>query len=108
MSKVTQNSVLTTLTGVVCLLLIVTLRTAPENDSRSAASRGCQWLASQQQSNGAISFRGRILHPNVWESANALIALMKFYPKQYRDVLTKGVAFLDANWADSGGPPESA
>src|SRR5437763_3486389 len=108
MSKVTQNSVLTTLTGAVCLLLIVTLRAAPENDSRSAASRGCQRLASLQQPNGAISFRGRILNPNVCETANALIALMKFDPKQYQDVITKGFAFLDANWVDTGGLPESA
>lgn len=108
MSKVLQKPVVATSTAIICLLLIVTLRAAPENDSRAAASRACQWLASQQQPNGAIAFRGRILNPNVWETANALIALIKFDPKQYQDIITKGFAFLDASWVDTGGLPESA
>ncbi len=70
-------------------------------------SRGCRWLASQQQPNGSIALHGTILNPNVWETANALIALMRCDPAAYRAAIAKGFEFLDANWIDTGGLPES-
>jgi squalene cyclase len=91
-----------------CVLLIGDFRAALADDRQSAASRACRWLASQQQPDGAIALRGRILNPNMWETANALIALIHFDAKNYQDVIAKGFAFLDANWVDSGGLPESA
>lgn len=89
-----------------CLILALSGATrAP--DRQAAAARGCRWLASQQQPNGAIGLRGRILNPVVWETANALIALMRCDPRGYRAVIAKGFEFLDANWIESGGLPES-
>ena len=76
-------------------------------DRQAAAARGCRWLASQQQPNGAIGLRGRILNPVVWETANALIALMRCDARGYRAVVAKGFEFLDANWIETGGLPES-
>jgi hypothetical protein len=76
-------------------------------DPTAAMSRACRWLASQQQPSGAIALGGRVLNPNVWETANALIALMRCDPSTYRTVIAKGFAFLDANWIDKGGLPES-
>lgn len=78
------------------------------DDRQSAASRACQWLASQQQPDGAIALHGTILNPNVWETTNAVIALMKCDAKRYQDVIAKGFEFLDANWIESGGLPESS
>jgi len=92
---------------VFCLLLIGGVGATLADDRQSAASRACHWLASQQQPDGAIALRGRILNPNVWETANALIALIDFDAKAYQDVIAKGFAFLDANWIESGGLPES-
>ena len=88
-------------------LLLVTLAAAPAPDSRAAASRACRWLASQQRSNGAIALYGKFLDPNVWETANALIALLRCDPVAHRTVIAKGFAFLDANWIEAGGLPES-
>ncbi|HMH49185.1 MAG TPA: prenyltransferase/squalene oxidase repeat-containing protein [Candidatus Acidoferrum sp.] len=76
-------------------------------DWPTATSRGCRWLAAQQQPSGAIALRGRVLNPSVWETANALIALMRCDAKAYREVIAKGFAFLDANWIETGGLPES-
>jgi hypothetical protein len=76
-------------------------------DPKAATSRACRWLASQQQTNGAIAFRGRLLNPNVWETANALIALMRCDSWAYRAVIARGFEFLDANWMEAGGLPES-
>ena len=76
-------------------------------DHQAAAARACRWLASQQQDNGAIGLRGRILNPVVWETANALIALMRCDARGYRAPIAKGFAFLDANWIEAGGLPES-
>jgi Squalene-hopene cyclase C-terminal domain/Prenyltransferase and squalene oxidase repeat len=76
-------------------------------DRPAAMSRACRWLASQQQPSGAIALRGRILNPNVWETANALIALMRCDATGYRAVIAEGFRFLDANWMETGGLPES-
>src|SRR5260370_5608153 len=75
-------------------------------DPAAAMSRACRCLASQQQPSGAIALGGRVLNPNVWETANALIALMRCDPSTYRAVIAKGFAFLDANWINKGGLPE--
>ena len=89
-----------------CLILAVSGATrAP--DRQAAAARACRWLASQQQPNGAIGLRGRLLNPVVWETANALIALMRCDARGYRAVIAKGFEFLDANWIEAGGLPES-
>jgi len=76
-------------------------------DRQAATARACRWLASQQQANGAIAFRGRLLNPNVWETANALVALIRCDATAYRKVIAKGFEFLDANWMEAGGLPES-
>ena len=76
-------------------------------DREAATSRACRWLASQQQPNGAIALHGRMLNPNVWETANALIALVRCGTTAYRGVIAKGFEFLDANWIEAGGLPES-
>jgi squalene cyclase len=73
----------------------------------AARTRACQWLASQQQPDGAIALRGKTLNPNVWETANALIALLRCDASGYRAVIDKGFQFLDANWIEAGGLPES-
>jgi squalene cyclase len=73
----------------------------------AAMTRACVWLASQQQPDGAIALRGRILNPNVWETANALIALLRCDARSHRQVIDKGFTFLDANWIEAGGLPES-
>lgn len=89
-------------------LLLVTVAARPAaDDPKGAASRACRWLAAQQQPNGAIALRGRALNPNVWETANALVALLRCDAQAHRAVLAKGFAFLDANWIETGGLPES-
>jgi hypothetical protein len=90
-----------------CLLLASCAAAQPPDPRLAATSRACQWLASQQQPNGAISLRGQILNPNVWETANTLIALMRCDASAYRAVIAKGFEFLDANWIERGGLPES-
>jgi squalene cyclase len=72
-----------------------------------AMTRGCQWLASQQQPDGSIAFESQTLNPNVWETANALIALLRCDGSGYRVVIDGGFRFLDANWIEAGGLPES-
>ena len=88
-----------------CLLLASGAAAQPPDPRRAATSRACQWLASQQQPNGAISLRGQILNPNVWETANTLIALMRCDASAYRAVIAKGFEFLDANWIGAVGCP---
>jgi Squalene-hopene cyclase C-terminal domain/Prenyltransferase and squalene oxidase repeat len=90
-----------------CLALAVG-GAAPLPDRPTAMARGCRWLASQQQPSGAIAMRGKMLNPNVWETANALIALIRCDATGYRQVIAKGFDFLDANWIEGGGLPESA
>jgi squalene cyclase len=70
-------------------------------------TRGCRWLASQQQPDGAIALRGTTLNPNVWETANALLALLRCDASGHRAVIDRGFQFLDANWIEAGGLPES-
>jgi hypothetical protein len=88
-------------------LVLASCGAARASDRPAATSRACRWLASQQQPNGAIALHGRALDPNVWETANALIALMRCDATGYRGVIAKGFEFLDANWIDGGGLPES-
>lgn len=80
-------------------------RLAPK--ASAAMTRACQWLASQQLPDGTIALRGKTLNPNVWETANALIALIRCDASGYRAVIDKGFRFLDANWIEAGGLPES-
>ena len=88
-------------------LVLASCGAARPPDRPAAMSRACRWLASQQQGNGAIALHGRILNPNVWETANALIALMRCDATEYRTTIAKGFRFLDANWIEAGGLPES-
>jgi prenyltransferase beta subunit len=88
-------------------LVLVTCGAARPPDRPAAMSRACRWLASRQQPDGEIALHGRVLNPNVWETANALIALMRCDAAGYRAVIAKGFAFLDANWIEGGGLPES-
>lgn len=88
-------------------LVLASCGAVPAPSPGAAAARACRWLASQQQGNGAIALRGRVLNPNVWETANALIALMRCDAKTYRATIARGFAFLDANWIEAGGLPES-
>jgi squalene-hopene/tetraprenyl-beta-curcumene cyclase len=89
-----------------CLVLAVSAA-APAPSPRTAALRACRWLAAQQQPNGAIALRGQVLNPNVWETANALIALLRCDAAAHRATIARGFAFLDANWIEGGGLPES-
>ena len=90
-----------------CLLLASCVADRPPDAMATAPLRACQWLVSQQQASGAISLRGRSLNPNVWETANALIALIRCDASAYRTAIAKGFEFLDANWIEKGGLPES-
>ncbi len=72
-----------------------------------AVARACQWLASQQHPDGSIALGGQSLNPNVWETANALIALLHCDASTYGAVIARGFEFLDANWIEGGGLPES-
>src|SRR6185503_4698221 len=72
-----------------------------------ALSQACGWLAAQQGPDGAIALHGQLLNPNVWETANALIALLRCDASAYGPAIDRGFAFLDANWIDTGGLPES-
>jgi squalene cyclase len=88
-------------------VLLATCAAAPRSGPGAAATRACAWLASQQQPDGAIALRGRLLNPNVWETANAVIALSRCDPAGHRGAIAKALAFLDANWIEAGGLPES-
>jgi squalene-hopene cyclase-like protein/prenyltransferase/squalene oxidase-like repeat protein len=90
-------------------LLLVSYPANPLADERAAALfRACSWLASQQRPDGSISFRSPRLNPNVWETANALIALLRCGPAADRATIDNGFRFLDANWTREGGLPESS
>ena len=95
--------------ALVLLCVLVAGCTGDPLAAQAAASmtRACRWLAAQQQGDGSISLRGTILNPNVWETANALIALLRCDAAGYRAVIDKGFQFLDANWIEAGGLPES-
>ena len=88
-------------------LVLASCGAAGAPDRTAAASRACRWLATQQRPNGAIALHGTQLDPNVWETANALIALMRCDATAYRAAIAKGFEFLDGNWIDTGGLPES-
>ena len=75
--------------------------------SAQALSRACHWLGSQQQGDGSIALAGRELNPNVWETANALIALLRCDASVHAKTVVKAFEFLDANWIEGGGLPES-
>lgn len=90
------------------LLLVGCFRSSPADEKVIAVSRACRWLANQQGSDGSISFRSPRLHPNVWETANALISLLQCGATVDRAVIDRGFEFLDANWTQEGGLPESS
>jgi prenyltransferase beta subunit len=93
---------------VLCCVLVAGWASVPPAAKTSAAlTRACQWLASQQDADGSIALRGKALNPNVWETANALVALLRCDASAYRAVIDKGFQFLDANWIEAGGLPES-
>ncbi len=95
------------LLAMACVLLTGCVMDPPAKKTSAATTRACQWLASQQQGNGAIALAGTMLNPNVWETANALLALIRCDASRYRAVIDKGFQFLDANWIEGGGLPES-
>ena len=83
---------------------------APDRQSErkaSAVSRACRWLASQQSPDGSLTSPGQHLNVNVWETALSLVALLRCDPSVYGGVIAKGFEFLDANWIEAGGLPES-
>jgi squalene cyclase len=79
----------------------------PSEKKASAVSRACRWLASQQFPDGSLASPGQVLNVNVWETALALVALLRCDASLYGGVIAKGFAFLDANWIEAGGLPES-
>jgi hypothetical protein len=89
------------------ILAVACARDSLGDKTPEALSRACRWLASQQQPSGAIVLAGKVLNPDVWETANALIALMRCDATTYRAAIARGFEFLDANWIDTGGLPES-
>ena len=91
-----------------CLLCAIYPRHTLADETAAAVSRACRWLASQQRQDGSISWRSPRLDPNVWETANALIALLQCGSTVDRAVINQGFAFLDANWTEEGGLPESS
>jgi len=91
-----------------CLFLSSYPRHPLADEQMAAVSRACQWLVAQQRQDGSISLRSPRLNPNVWETANALIALLQCGSTVDRAVINKGFAFLDANWTEEGGLPESS
>ena len=91
-----------------CALLVAGCAGEPRADrSAQALSRACQWLASQQLPDGSIALAGRTLNPNVWETANALVALLRCDVSTHAKTIARGFEFLDANWIETGGLPES-
>ena len=90
-----------------CALLASGVGDALAATKGTALSQACRWLASRQHPDGSISLRGLALNPNVWETANALIALLRCGSSAYGTVIDKGFKFLDANWIEKGGLPES-
>jgi squalene-hopene cyclase-like protein len=90
-------------------LLAVSYWANPVAEAKAAAlSRACSWLAAQQRPDGSISFRSPRLNPDVWETANALIALLRCGPAVDQAAIDRGFRFLDANWTREGGLPESS
>ena len=73
----------------------------------AAVSRACRWLASQQFPDGSLASPGQNLNVNVWETALSLVALLRCDRSAYAGVIAKGFEFLDANWIEAGGLPES-
>ena len=97
--------VLTLVTG---LLWVSCSRNPLANETGTAVARACRWLANQQGSDGAISEPTKLLNFDVWETANALTALLRCGTAVDQAVINKGFEFLDANWIDQGGLPESS
>jgi hypothetical protein len=91
-----------------CVLVVAGCARDELHDKTTLAlSRGCRWLVSQQHPDGSIALAGQHLNPNVWETANALIALLHCDAQAYASAIAKGFEFLDANWIEAGGLPES-
>jgi len=100
---------------VLCPLLVTGCAHARLNDAHdrliekkaAAVSRGCRWLASRQSPDGSLTAPGQHLNVNVWETALALVALLRCDGAAYGGVIAKGFEFLDANWIEAGGLPEA-
>lgn len=89
-------------------LLWVSCSRNPLADEKAAAlSRACRWLANQQGSDGSLSEPSKRTNFDVWETTHALIALLRCGSVVDRAVINKAFEFLDANWIDQGGLPES-
>ena len=73
----------------------------------AAVARACRWLAGQQLPDGSVAAPGKVLNVNVWETSVALVALLRCDPAAYAPVIARGFEFLDANWIEAGGLPES-
>jgi squalene cyclase len=94
--------------GLLTALVFLVVVGCQRGDKRAEAlARACGWLASQQHADGSIAIAGPQLNPNVWETANALIALLRCDASKYAQTIARGFAFLDANWIEGGGLPES-
>lgn len=83
------------------------LRHQADKEAQAVAG-ACRWLASQQAQDGSIAFRSRLLYFNVWDTANALIALLRCGAAVDSATIDRGFEFLDANWTQEGGLPESS
>jgi prenyltransferase beta subunit len=92
----------------VCLLFVGYAADPLAYEKTIALSRACSWLARQQRPDGSISFRSPRLNPNVWETANALIALLRCGSSVDQTAIDNGFRFLDTNWTQEGGLPESS
>ena len=87
-----------------CLLFVAASAPAQPIDAHarlserkaSAVSRGCRWLASQPSPDGSLTFPGQHLNVNVWETALALVALLRCDASAYGGVIARGFAFLDS------------
>jgi squalene-hopene/tetraprenyl-beta-curcumene cyclase len=90
-----------------CLLFVNDSANPLAYEKAAALSRACSWLAKQQRPDGSISFRSPRLNPNVWETANALIALLRCGSSVDQAAIDNGFKFVDANWTEGGALPES-
>ena len=80
----------------------------PSNEREAATMHACQWLSGIQGSNGSFSMPGDVLNFDVWETANALTALLRCGNFIDPSVVIKGFVFLDEHWFSGGGLPESS
>src|SRR5262249_49671668 len=89
------------------LLLMSHSRHALADEEALALSRACRWLAKEQGADGSLAEPSQRTNFDVWETVHALVALLRCGSAVDQAVLNKGFEFLDANWVDTGGLPES-